>query len=141
METAIETIAANQTMRVPSVRMIMEALRQIKDDKERLAAEEKRLNEAEARIMAELLDYHAQSGVDSLKGGGVTVSFDDEAMRAKYDPEKWANIVKWAAETGNDHIVQRRLTDSRVVELVANGVALPDGLTLETYTKVSVRRV
>lgn len=79
-------------------------------------------------------------GQDKATAAGLTFSMVTKD-RAKYDPGEWPNIVKWAVETGNDHIIQRRLTDAKVVELIANGVALPWGLTVESYRDVQVRRV
>jgi len=38
------------------------------------------------------------------------------------------------------YLIQRRLNDSKVLELVDNGVPLPDGLTIEGYDDLAFRR-
>lgn len=101
---------------------------------------DKMLSQRRDQLEGRLLAYHKDTGLQSLSGAGLTVSFDPAAFRAKYDPAKWSDVVKWAVETGNDFIVQRRLSDAKVVELFDGGVALPDGLSLENYVKVSIRR-
>lgn len=68
----------------------------------------------------------------AAKAGGVTVTVRQK-WRAKYMPEHWESIVKWAAETGNAHLIQRRLSDKPVMELLDAGVSLPEGLTVEAY--------
>lgn len=80
-----------------------------------------------------------ESGQDKAAAHGVTVSVV-EKYRATYDPANWPQIVKWAVETGNDHIIQRRLTDAKVVELIRSGEALPWGLDAESYRDLLVRR-
>jgi uncharacterized protein YlxW (UPF0749 family) len=115
-------------------------LRQVIDEREQLAAQDKVLSERKSALEAELLNFHASTGLNSCAGAGLSVTFDDGAVRAKYDPSKWADIVKWAVSTGNDHIIQRRLTDAKVIDLIENGTALPEGLTVESYTKLSTRR-
>lgn len=115
-------------------------LREIKDQKDALNGQLSALHEREEAINKQLLGVHEASGLESLSGGGLSVHFDPHAMRAKYEPEQWAGIVAWAVATGRDYIVQRRLSDGKILDLVKEGVELPEGLTLEGYTKISVRR-
>jgi hypothetical protein len=116
------------------------SLRALRDRKDTLNAELKAIGEQEDACEHALLDWHKATNLQSVKGGGLTVSFKAD-FHAKYSPELWPEIVKWAVETGNDHIIQRRLGDAKVIELVDNGIALPDGLTLEQYVKLNIRRV
>lgn len=76
---------------------------------------------------------------DKMSHAGLTV-YRKEKPRATYQPEKWDAIAAWAMETGNMHIIQRRLTDSRVEDLVQNGVPLPDGLAIEYVPELGTRR-
>jgi phage shock protein A len=128
------------TVAAPNVGETLTRLRAVRDEMEGLNSELSKLESEKSQLEAALMHAHEEQGVDSFKGGGLTVSFA-QAFRAKYEPEKWTSIVKWAVETGNEHLIQRRLTDTKVVELVDGGIALPDGLNLEGYTKISVRRV
>ena len=118
----------------------MDLLRQCLDLRDALASMDKLLAEVRSKSEKALLDYQEMMGVSRLATDGLTVSFDPNALRAKYDPEKWDGVMKWAVETGNTHIIQRRLTDARVEELIRLKTALPEGLSVETYTKISVRR-
>lgn len=119
---------------------LLAELRGIKDERDTLNQELSKLAERESRIERELLAFHEATGLSSLSGGGLSVSFDPDALRAKYDPDQWSGIVRWAVEHGHDYIVQRRLSDAKIVELAAGGTELPAGLTLESYTKLSIRR-
>jgi hypothetical protein len=135
-----QTIARVLERSTVSVGDVLENLRAVIDLRERLAALDRDLSARKQTLELALIQHHESSGVDSLSGGGVSVSFDDHAMRARYDPDRWEDIVRWAVATNNLHCIQRRLTDSRIEDLIAEGVALPDGLTLETYTRIAVRR-
>jgi hypothetical protein len=122
-------------------RPLLRDLKAIREKRAELDRVRKDLWPQHEAIVAKLVELHQQTGNDKISVKGVlAVGFDDQAMRAKYDPEKWPGIVKWAGETGNEHILQRRITDAKVVDLVANGVALPDGLSLEQFVKVSIRK-
>lgn len=78
-------------------------------------------------------------GIESASEDGVSVSTKTK-WRAKYEPELWGDIVKWAASSGLDYVVQRRLNDAKIMELVDNGIALPQGLTVESYNDLAFRR-
>lgn len=119
---------------------LLAELRSVIDERERLSEQDSRLSKRKSAIEFELLGIHAATGLESLSGNGMGVTFKDDAMRARYAPEQWNAIAKWAAETGNMHIIQRRLSDAKIVDLVMEGVQLPEGLTLETYTSISTRR-
>ena len=135
-----ETMPAT-TVNVATITPLLEELRSVIDRREELATEDKGLAERKAEIERALLEYQKATGVEALKGGGMSVTFDADAMRAKYDPERWDAIIRWAVEQNQTHIIQRRMTDAKVIDLVNTGVALPDGLTLEPYVKLSTRRV
>jgi hypothetical protein len=119
---------------------LLAGLRSVIDEREELARQDKILSERKSRIERELMQFHESTGLESCSGAGMSVTFNDDAMRAKYDPEQWPGIVKWAVESGHDYIIQRRLTDAKILDLVANGVALPEGLTLEPFVKMNIRR-
>lgn len=79
-----------------------------------------------------------ETGV-AVKAGGVLVTVTEKA-RATYDPAKWGEIVAWAAQHGMAYLVQRRLNDKGVAELVESGHALPEGLGIEFHKEISFRR-
>lgn len=108
-------------------------------ERERLNELDRRLGKRKGEIESQLIRFSETSGLKSFEDERIRITVD-EKMRAKYDPEQWPNIMKWAAESGHDFIIQRRLSDQRVISLIVEGVELPDGLTTEPYMHVSFRR-
>ncbi len=66
---------------------VLAALRLVIDEREKLATADKELAKEKERLEASLLSFHDESGLDSLSGAGLSVSFDGEAMRCKYEPD------------------------------------------------------
>lgn len=104
-----------------------------------LAASRKRADELEQSILAEMERNGFDSDGSKFSDGGMTVTRRTK-WRAKYDPALWPQIVAWANESGNSHIIQRRLSDKPVMELIDCGVALPEGLSAESYVDLDFRR-
>lgn len=96
-------------------------------------------SDLEHRIMQAMEANGQDNDGDKVTANNITVTVKQK-WRAKYLPERWADVVKWAVDNGYDHIVQRRLSDGKVMELVDNGVTLPDGLTVEPYKDIDFRR-
>ncbi len=119
------------------------ALREGLDEMDRInsekSARQKKNDELEADILKDMADQGMVNDGDKMTACGLTVTRQDK-QRAAYDPDKWADVVRWAVATGNDHIIQRRLTDKKVVDLVENGIALPEGLRIDIVTELSTRR-
>jgi len=105
-----------------------------------LNARLKVLSKDRIHLEKRILEYSEETELTKFGNDAVTVSVNNDALRAKYNPETWPEIIKWAVETSNDHIIQRRLTDAKVVELFNAGTEFPDGLSLEQYAKLSIRR-
>jgi hypothetical protein len=129
-----------QTATAPITDTLAE-LRQVIDAREELARQDKELSARKQALEKQLMAFHDATGLETCAGAGLTCRFDPSAMRCRYEPERWESIVKWAVETGNVHVIQRRTSDAKVIELVENGTPLPEGLTLESYTNLSVRRL
>lgn len=119
---------------------ILLELRKIKDERDELSQRDGALATREESIKRTLIGFHEQTGLTQLANHGLVVSFDPNKLRTKYEPAKWDAIMKWAIDNGFGYIVQRRLTDAKVIDLIQQGVALPDGLTTEAFTYVSIRR-
>jgi uncharacterized protein YlxW (UPF0749 family) len=122
-----------------SIQTTLESLRAVIDEKERVAQRDAELSKMKAELEAEVRKFHEVSGLSQFRGAGLTISVS-EKMRAAYEPEHWPAIAKWAVDTGHEYIIQRRLTDKKVLELIDNGVPLPEGLTVKGYTDISIRR-
>lgn len=112
--------------------------RAIIDEREALAARDSLLSAMKESIERDLLEFAESSGLSSFEDDAIRVTVADK-MRVRYDPERWTDILKWDIENGIG-AVQRRLTDAKIISLVEEGTALPEGLTLEGYKKVSHRR-
>jgi hypothetical protein len=119
---------------------LLTELRAIIDERERLADQDRNLSRRKSAVEASLLSFHARTGLEKLSGAGLSVTFNPAATRCRYEPDRWEGIVRWAVATGNLHIIQRRTSDAKIIDLIAEGVALPEGLTIESFTDLSVRR-
>lgn len=115
-------------------------LREIIDEKEAIGQRDKALSAEKSAIERDLIQYSETSGLDKFSASGMSVSITD-AMRFKYDPAKWSDILKWAVDNNYDYIVHRRTSDAKIEELMLEGVALPDGLTPDPYKAISTRRI
>lgn len=115
-------------------------LRAVKDRKDELNAALKEENQKESEFEGEILAALEASGVDkaSLKGAGTAARV--VKWRAAYEPEQWDALVKWCAENNRTDLVQRRLADSRLLEMMDQGKELPAGVTMKPYPEVSFRR-
>ncbi len=125
------------------VSSLLEAMREIKDEKDRVNQHLKRINEAEEKLERDILD--AMTSLGFVEAGDKVSSACGTATRqvkwrAKYEPDKWPEIVKWMAEQGRTDLVQRRLSDAKIMELVDLGQPLPDGLGVESFEQLSFRR-
>lgn len=118
---------------------LLHEYRTVLDRLAELAAKEKSLTEARALLETELKQRAESAGVNAFSSDEISVTIT-EALRAAYDPEKWNDIVKWAVDTGNMHVIQRRLTDAKLEQLLLDGVPFPDGLRLEPVTKLNHRK-
>lgn len=116
------------------------ALLDLKDEANSvLSGINKDLDNCEAAIRAAFEASGKWEDGCAAKAGGITVTVRDKP-RACYAPESWEGIVKWAGETGNAAVVQRRLTDKAVLELLDSGVDLPEGLTVQWSKELSFLR-
>lgn len=115
---------------------LFEVTNLIDDLNEKFSAAYARRKEIENR----LVELHNATGLSSLSNEQISVSFTPNTPRAVPNPEDWDNIHKWFVENGYGYCVHRRLSDSKVMELLTSGVELPKGLDFEFYTKVSFRR-
>jgi hypothetical protein len=127
-------------METKTIGGLLAKLRKAQDSKDELNAALNLINKEIGDVERDLLDVMKESGQVKAADNFISVSLGQK-WRATYDPAKWPGIVKWAVETGNDHIIQRRMTDTKVMELVDTGVELPDGLGVESFPDLSFRRI
>lgn len=118
-------------------------MRRLLDEKERHNAELSEINKAIAKIENRISDYCEKVGVDQIKVDGVLSVSVKKTLRIGYDKDRWDSLVEWAAATGNHHIVQRRISERPVKELMDTlGDNFPAHLfTYDEYNKVSHKRI
>lgn len=126
--------------------MLNDLLTQYRAEKDRqdelnaqLADSRAKADGLERRIMDAMKNAGLDSDGSKVSHDGLTVTLRHK-FRASYDPAKWSAIVRWAIDTNNEHIIQRRLSDRPVLELLDNGEKFPDGLTVSTYEDLDFRR-
>ena len=123
-----------------SIGELCDGLRLAIDRIEEHNAEGKILGGVREGFEALLLEKMEAAGIESTKTEKITVTKSLQ-WRPKYDPERWGEIMQWCAESGNMHLVQRRLSIRPLQELIDNDVPLPAGLGVESFTKITHRRI
>lgn len=117
-------------------------LQQFREKRDALDVAEQNAKAARAEVHAleaQILERLEALDVESVAAEGLNVK-RVEKWRAKYDPARWSEIVSWAVDNGFDYLVQRRLNDAKIMELIDQGIRLPDGLSVECYSDLSFRR-
>lgn len=92
-------------------------------------------DDCERRVMTAM----ENAGLEKTNAAGLSLSVVQK-FRARYEPEKWQSLMRWAVDTGHEYLIQRRLTDTKVMELVDAGEPLPEGLSVEPYKDLNFRR-
>jgi len=97
------------------------------------------LTERKESLEWELRKISEETGLDDFKTDSSNIKVG-EKMVARYEPDKWHDVVKWCLDNDLLDVLQRRMTASKLQSLAEDGVALPDGIWLESIDKVSFRR-
>ncbi len=122
-----------------NVDAMLTELRSIVDQSDALNDQLSALSERKREIERGLIAFSEDSGLTSFATEGMSITVK-EKTRAKYDPERWEELVGWAVANDKTYLIQRRLTDAKVVDMVDNGEPLPEGLSLEPFAQVIYRR-
>lgn len=122
------------------VNAAMAQLRQVIDLREKIAELDRELSQRRESLERILLDFHETSGLEQLRAGGLSITFNP-ALRPRIDPEKWDGIYEWAVHTGNTQCLYRQVAQAKFLELIEQGSQMPEGVTVESYTKINTRRV
>ena len=124
---------------VAAMEPLMAECRAIIDKLEALGEQEQPLRQRKSEIELELLRFSESSGLQSFSSSGLSCNIQ-EKTRATYAPDKWNEILAWAVQHGAETAIQRRLSDARIVEIATSGTPLPEGIKLEPYSYVALRR-
>lgn len=123
-----------------------EHLGQVADEYKRVSqiriAEQKRVDDIKARE-SELRDYLIDN-IDVDNESGVmgityqaTIKVND---KPRIDPEKWGAFHEWIAENDRFDLLQKRMSDKAVMELINEGYELP-GIEKMKVKSVSIRKI
>ncbi len=118
---------------------LLDELRALLDQNDELNAEQARLRKRRTQIEDAIRRHSEDTGVNRFGNDHLNVTVSED-MVASYDPDHWNELVKWAVETGNLQVIQRRVSTRPVLDLIDSGSELPEGLKLEPQIKVNVRR-
>lgn len=129
-----------ETPAIPaSVGEALSELRSLSDEIDTHTAALKDLNKRWDELERFLEEQGETLGLRSFSNDHITATLVYD-LRVNYDPEKWADLLRWSLDTGNLGVVQRRLGDRVLKDLLDSGQAIPPGVTFLPYTKVSIRR-
>lgn len=129
-----------ETATIPaSVGEALSELRSLSDEIDTHTAALKDLNKRWDELERFLEEQGETLGLRSFSNDHITATLVSD-LRVNYDPEKWADLLRWSLDTGNLGVVQRRLGDRVLKDLLDSGQAIPPGVTFLPYTKVLIRR-
>lgn len=81
----------------------------------------------------------AASGLEKMTAAGLTVCVLSKP-RVRYEPDRFDDIQARLIADGRGYVFARQFVASRLDEAVRTGYALPDGLSIEMYPDLSVRK-
>ena len=113
--------------------------REIVDEQDVHKAAIKHLDIERKELDRKLFALRDELGLDRFPTKHITLSVVDRSV-TRYDPEHFTSIVEWAIEHGLVSILQRRFSDGKIAALAADGVELPEGMWIESVTRVNHRR-
>lgn len=105
--------------------------------REKVNAESRRIAQRLGELDREVRDWCSAQGVEAIKGSGITLRVEQKPVVRVGD---WDRALRWIVEEGLSPLVQKRITASRLQELVVGGLPLPDDLSLEEIEKVAYSR-
>lgn len=118
---------------------ILTEWREVKKKRETLAQEENPLKTRQVELEQAIVRYGELHGLTKFGDDHVTVSLKEKPVFKRLGP--WAEFVEWAVKHNSTHVIQRRITDEQIAELVISGQGPPDEIgTIETFTKATIRR-
>jgi len=119
---------------------LLNGLRRVADLREAIAAIDKLLSKEKAYIESAIVKESELSGSLAFKNEAMSVSVKD-GTSFRVDPEKWNSIYDWAVRTGNHGLLYKQVSSKVLSEIVASGGAMPEGITMDSFKKISARRL
>jgi hypothetical protein len=118
---------------------LLNELRELLDEKDDLNNTLSKVNKRREEVEYLIQQLAERTGLDSFSNDVLTVSVKKDTV-VSYEPERWNDMVAWAVATNNLHIIQRRVSTKPVLELIDNGIEMPEGIKFTEMTRVNTRR-
>lgn len=119
----------------PNVDDVINALAQIKLDKDNINQQLKVLNAQKDALEKKLMELMGAAGLQRASNGVATVSIGEEQV---YNATNWDAVYKHIQSTGDFSILHRRLSNAALREIEATGGEVP-GTEAVTLQKVNFR--
>ena len=119
----------------PNVDDVINALAQIKLDKDNINQQLKVLNAQKDALEKKLMELMGAAGLQRASNGVATVSIGEEQV---YNATNWDAVYEHIQSTGDFSILHRRLSNAAIREIEATGGAEP-GTEAVTLQKVNFR--
>lgn len=113
----------------------IDSLNELREAKRKLEAEIKTIDETYGKLEEELLEMLEKQGMDKATGKAATVSISRSTSASIEDDTAFFAYVK---KTGHFHLLQRRLSDPAVRELLESKGSIP-GLKPFTKKRLNLR--
>ena len=123
-------------MKAPTLGGLIDKLNDVREEKRKLAEQEKELNARYAEIEEQLLQRLDAEGMDKATGKKATASISKVVVASVTDWEKAYAFIK---KTGYFHLLQRRVSDPAFRELLEQkGEAAMKKAGMESFTKTNL---
>lgn len=119
----------------PNVDDVINALAQIKLDKDNINQQLKVLNAQKDALEKKLMELMGAAGLQRASNGVATVSIGEEQV---YNATNWDAVYEHIQSTGDFSILHRRLSNAAIREIEATGGDVP-GTEAVTLQKVNFR--
>lgn len=113
-------------------------LRDLKNEKKEIADKEKALG-VQIKLREEVILKHMEDNeLTKITHECGTASLTIKVF-AQADTEHWEDIYKWCVESGNSHLLYKKLSDKQFETLIEEGVEVPH-VTPHTKTTIGFRK-
>lgn len=116
---------------------ILVKLKKVSDRKDEIKAEEKTLNAEKEYLTGLLIPMMRAEGIDKFSTKGVgTASIKPKVV---YPVKDWDKVHKFIVENDEPSLLQKRISESKMAELLEGGIEVP-GVERIEIDKLNFRR-
>jgi len=110
------------------------------DDIDKIRAVEKKLTSTKAFLQQEAIKRCNSEEITKLSGDGITISVKSMPVVKLGEDVDWADVLSKLCQDGYAHMVQRRLSASKLQEEMDAGYRLPYGISIDEIQVANHRR-